>query len=63
MEAAIEEVPFLAKTSEVADFLRCSQPQVRELIREKKLHAILVGRSLRIPRESVSAFIAGSERT
>ncbi len=63
MEAIIEDIPFLAKTSEVAEFLRCSQPHVRELIREDKLHAVLVGRSLRIPRESVATFIAGGKRS
>lgn len=51
--------PVLGSTAEVARFLRCSDPCVRELIRAKKLHAVVVGRSIRIPRSSVERFLAG----
>ena len=56
---ALSDLPPLAKTVEVAQYLRCSEPQVREYVRQKRLHAITVGRGLRIPREAVARFIAG----
>lgn len=52
-------VPPLAKTKEIAQHFRCSESYVREMIRDGRLHALVVGRSLRIPRESVEAFVAG----
>ncbi len=58
-ESPASELPPLAKTAEVALYLRASEALVRELVREHKLHALKVGRSLRIPREAVLAFVAG----
>ncbi len=55
-----ERPPIIAKTVETARYLRCSEPMVRELIRTGRLHAIKVGRSIRVPRESIEAFVAGT---
>jgi excisionase family DNA binding protein len=52
--------PALAKTREAASFLRCSEPCIREMIRTGKLHAVLVGRGYRIPRESIEGFLVGN---
>jgi excisionase family DNA binding protein len=54
---AESQLPVLGSTAEVAAFLRCSEPLVRRLIRANKLHAVTVGRSLRIPRSSVERFL------
>lgn len=53
--------PVLGSTAEVAAYLRCSQPCVREMIRCGKLHAVVVGRSIRIPRSSVERFLNGEQ--
>jgi excisionase family DNA binding protein len=52
-------LPPLAKVAEVAIFLRTSEPTVRELIRTNRLHAVRCGRSIRVPRNGVEAFLAG----
>ena len=52
-------LPLVAKVSEVAIYLRSSEPTVRELIRTNRLRAIRCGRSIRVPRSAVDAFIRG----
>jgi len=53
------QLPLVAKVAEVAVYLRSSEPTVRELIRTNRLHAIRCGRSIRVPRDAVEAFLAG----
>jgi len=57
----LERPPILSKTPEAARFLRCSEPLVREYIREGRIRAVKVGRGYRIPRESIEAFLAGKD--
>lgn len=49
------QLPHIAKVTEVAIFLRVSEPTVRDMIREGKLASFRVGRSIRVTRESVEA--------
>jgi excisionase family DNA binding protein len=51
----------LSKTAEAARFLRCSEPCIREMIRTGRLQAVKVGRSYRISREAIEAFVSGKK--
>jgi len=50
----------LAGTAAVAHYLGCSEAQVREYVRQGRLRAIRVGRSLRYTSEAIDAFIAAA---
>jgi len=55
----LKRPPVVSKTPEAARYLLCSEALIREYIRTKKLHAVKVGRSYRIPREAIEALLAG----
>ena len=44
---------------ECASFMRCGVNAVYDAIREKRLHAVKVGKSWRITREAIQRFLAG----
>jgi excisionase family DNA binding protein len=54
--------PRLSGTDDVAYFLGCSSAQVREYVRQGRLRAIVVGRSLRYSPEAIDAFVAEAAR-
>ena len=45
---------------EAAAFMRCGINAVYDAIREKRLHAVKVGKSWRITREAIQRFLAGN---
>jgi excisionase family DNA binding protein len=53
-------LPALAKVSEVAVYLRTSEPTVRELLRSNRIHSVRCGRNIRVPREAVESFVRGN---
>ncbi len=52
--------PLVCNTAEAALFLRCSEPLVREYIREGRIRAVKIGRSYRITRDALEALLAGA---
>ncbi len=60
LEERSPRLPRLAGTADVAHFLGCSEAQVREYVRQGRLRAIRVGRSLRYSSESINDFVAGA---
>lgn len=56
------QLPALSSTAEIAAFFRCSEVCIWEMIREGRLHAVIVGRSNRIPRSSVEQFLAKPQK-
>jgi excisionase family DNA binding protein len=54
------QLPPIAKVSEVARYLRSSEPTIRELLRVGRIRSIRCGRSIRITRDAVDAFIRGT---
>lgn len=48
----------LLTVAEVADILKTSKQQVRKMIRQELLPALMVGREYRIPRPYLEGFIA-----
>ncbi len=51
-----EELPDLCRVPEIAQYLRCGTATVYTLIRTHQLHAITLGRSLRVPKVAVERF-------
>ena len=54
-----EKIPELLTRSEAAHALRVSLTTITRMTKAGQLRAVRVGRSIRIPAESVRAFIAG----
>ncbi|MGO1544380.1 MAG: helix-turn-helix domain-containing protein [Gulosibacter sp.] len=62
MNATMSEAPEkVLKAAEVARHLSCTPETVYRLVNAGQLRAIRVGRLLRIPESSLTAFIAGQE--
>jgi excisionase family DNA binding protein len=51
----------LLKPEEVADVLSVSRTRVYELLAEKALPSILIGRTRRVPRHALEEYVAGLE--
>ncbi len=56
-------LPALAKVSEVAVFLRTSEPTIRELLRTNRIRSVRCGRNIRITRDAVNDFIRGDAQS
>ena len=50
--------PLVLRVRQVAALLQVSRPIVYEMCKDGRLQSISVGRSIRIPRSAVEAFIA-----
>lgn len=50
----------LLTVKEVASFLKTSRVQVRKMIQNRELPAIMIGREYRIPAEIIKAFITSN---
>ncbi len=53
------ELPDVLTVAEAARYLRVGTRQLRALISRHELYAARIGRSIRIPRSSIEAFLAG----
>lgn len=55
----IEQLPDVMKVDEVAKFLRINRGLVYEMVRQKKIPAIRLGRAIRIPKLAVVKLVNG----
>lgn len=55
------ELPDVLTVGEAARYLRVGERQLRALISRHELYAARIGRSIRIPRSSIAAFLAGPQ--
>lgn len=59
---AITGAPLVCDIEETARFLRCGRSLVYELINEKKLDALKIGRKTLITYQSIQALVAAAPR-
>ncbi len=57
MEAATPAPVRLLRVDEVAELLGLSVPRTYEIVRERKLDAVRIGRSVRVDPRALEAFI------
>jgi len=60
--AKLNELPDVLTVAEAASVLRIGQRQLRQLLSRRELYAARIGRSIRIPRSSIEAFLVGPEK-
>lgn len=53
----LDEAPEILTVREAAELLRCGRNQAYDLIRRGDLHAVKVGRSLRVPKAALLCFL------
>lgn len=59
MTTALEDLPLVLTVDEVAAALRVAKWAIYDMVKRGDLHAVHVGRNLRIPRAELGRFLAG----
>lgn len=57
MELYLEKYPAILNVKQVAEILGCSEKTVRQLVYDKKLISVQVGRLIRIPKDRLLDFL------
>jgi excisionase family DNA binding protein len=57
----LDQAPDVMKVPEVAQLLRVRRDAVYELIQRRELQAVRIGRSVRVTRQALQAFLQGGD--